>query len=121
MSHRPEAGNSKNLEDSLTSWVSDQLGEGSSYMINKVNQSLKSPMEDPSIPEVNPLVAIHPSMEKETNIMTLEELILLRESYWRANQDSQGERDYNFNPPKRGGLLRGYLSRGPLISHSPSD
>ena len=38
-------------------------------------------MEDPSIPEVNPLVAIHPSVEKKTNIMTLEELILLRESY----------------------------------------
>ena len=38
-------------------------------------------MEDPSIPEVNPLVAIHPSVEKEINIMTPEELILLRESY----------------------------------------
>ena len=81
MSHRPEAGHSENLEDYLSSWVSDHLGEGSSYMTDEVNQSPESPMEDPSIPEVNPLVAIHPSVEKETNIMTLEELILLKESY----------------------------------------
>ena len=51
-------------------------------MTDKVNQSPESPMEDPSIPEVNPLVAIHPSVEKKTNIMTLKELILLRESYY---------------------------------------
>ena len=50
-------------------------------MTDEVNQSPESPMEDPSIPEVNPLVAIHPSVEKETNIMSLEELIRLRESY----------------------------------------
>ena len=81
MSHRPEVGNSENLEDSLPSWVSDHLGEGSSYIIDKVNQSPKSPMEDPSIPEVNPLVAIYPSMEKETNIMIPEKLTLLREFY----------------------------------------
>ena len=39
-------------------------------------------MKDPLIPEVNPLIAIHPSMEKETNIMTPNELNLLRESYY---------------------------------------
>ena len=50
-------------------------------MIYEVNQSPESPMEDPLIPEVNPLVAIHSSVEKETNIMTLEELTLLGESY----------------------------------------
>ena len=51
------------------------------YITDEVNLSPESPMEDPSIPEVNPLVVIHPSVEKETNIMTPEELTLLRESY----------------------------------------
>ena len=50
-------------------------------MTDEMNQSPESPMENPSIPKVNPLVAIHPSIEKEINIMTPEELILLRESY----------------------------------------
>ena len=50
-------------------------------MTNEMNQYPELPMEDPSIPEVNPLVAIHPSIEKETNIMSLEELILHREFY----------------------------------------
>ena len=61
MFHKPEAGYLKNLEDSILSWVSDHLGEGSSYITNEVNQSPESPM-DPSIPEVNPLVVIHPSI-----------------------------------------------------------
>ena len=81
MSHRPEVVHLEDLEDSLPSWVSDHLGEGSSYITDEVNLSPESPMEDPSIPEVNPLIAIHPSVEKETNIMTPEELTLLRESY----------------------------------------
>ena len=38
-------------------------------------------MEDPSVPEVAPLGDIHPSVEKEHNIMTPEELDLLRETY----------------------------------------
>ncbi|GFZ09645.1 hypothetical protein Acr_21g0002440 [Actinidia rufa] len=50
-------------------------------MIDEVNQSPASPMEDPQIPEVSPLVAIHPLVGKKTNVMTPEELDLLRESY----------------------------------------
>ena len=38
-------------------------------------------MEETPILEVAPLVAIHPSMEKKTNIMTPKELNLLRETY----------------------------------------
>ena len=38
-------------------------------------------MEDPSVSEVAPLSDIHPSIEKEHNIMTPEELDLLRETY----------------------------------------
>ncbi|GFS41690.1 hypothetical protein Acr_00g0075820 [Actinidia rufa] len=43
--------------DSLPSWISDHLGEGSPYMTDEVNQSPSSPME--GSPE-SPLVAIHP-------------------------------------------------------------
>ncbi|GFY97662.1 hypothetical protein Acr_12g0002030 [Actinidia rufa] len=50
-------------------------------MTNEVNQRLNSPKEDPPIPEDLSQVAIPPSVEKETNVMTLEELDLLRESY----------------------------------------
>ena len=38
-------------------------------------------MEDPSIAEVAPLGDVHPSVMKEHNIMTPEELDLLRETY----------------------------------------
>ncbi|GFY88794.1 hypothetical protein Acr_06g0007340 [Actinidia rufa] len=65
--------------DSLPSWVSDHLGEGSPYMTDEVNQSPSSPME--GSPEESPLVAIHPSVEEKTNIMTLEELDALRDTY----------------------------------------
>ena len=81
MSHRSEVGHLEDLEDFLPSWVFDHLGEGSSYITYEVNLSLESPMEDLSILKVKPLVAIHPSMEKKINIMTPEELTLLRESY----------------------------------------
>ena len=64
MSHRPEVGNLENLEDSLPPWISVHLGEGSSYMTDDVNQSLESPMEDPLIPKVNTMVALHPSVER---------------------------------------------------------
>ncbi|GFS35981.1 hypothetical protein Acr_00g0043180 [Actinidia rufa] len=73
MSHKPDVSNSGNL-DSLPSWISDHLGEGSSYMTDEVNQSPASPMEDL-------MVAIHPSVEEKNNIMTLKELDSLRESY----------------------------------------
>ena len=67
--------------ESLPSWVSDHLGEGSSYITDEVRQSPRSPMEDPSAPEVAPLGEVHPSVGKEHNIMTPEELDLLRETY----------------------------------------
>ncbi|GFZ18270.1 hypothetical protein Acr_27g0000090 [Actinidia rufa] len=50
-------------------------------MTDEVNQSPESPMEGSPKPEVDPLVAIHPSVEEKNNIMTVEKLDLLRESY----------------------------------------
>ena len=78
MSHRSKV--SPTL-DSLPSWISDHLGEGSSYITDEVRQSPRSPMEDPSIAEVAPLGDVHPSVTKEHNTMTSEELDLLRETY----------------------------------------
>ncbi|GFZ06508.1 hypothetical protein Acr_18g0006780 [Actinidia rufa] len=65
--------------DSLPSWVSDHLGEGSPFMTDKINQSPSSPME--GSPEESPLIAVHPSVEEKTNIMTLEELNALKDTY----------------------------------------
>ncbi|GFY81103.1 hypothetical protein Acr_01g0009120 [Actinidia rufa] len=65
--------------DSLPSWVSDHLGEGSSFMTGEINQSPSSPME--GSPKESPLIAVHPSVEEKTNIMTLEELNALRDAY----------------------------------------
>ncbi|GFZ03473.1 hypothetical protein Acr_16g0000970 [Actinidia rufa] len=64
--------------DSLPSWISDHLGQGSPYMTDEVNQSPSSPMEGS---HESSLVAIHPSVEEKTNIMTLEELNALRDTY----------------------------------------
>ncbi|GFZ04834.1 hypothetical protein Acr_17g0004060 [Actinidia rufa] len=65
--------------NSLPSWISDHLGQGSPYMTDEVNQSPSSPMEGSH--EESSLVAIHPSVEEKTNIMTLEELNALRDIY----------------------------------------
>ncbi|GFS41821.1 hypothetical protein Acr_00g0076530 [Actinidia rufa] len=66
--------------DSLPSWISEHLGEGSSFMTDEINQSPSSPME--GSPEESPLIAIHSSVEEKTNIMTLEELMnALRDTY----------------------------------------
>ncbi|GFS31428.1 hypothetical protein Acr_00g0017220 [Actinidia rufa] len=67
--------------NSLPSWIFDHLGEGSSFMTDEVNQSPASPMEGSPPLEMNPLAAIHPSVEEKTNIMTLEKLDALREAY----------------------------------------
>ncbi|GFZ04454.1 hypothetical protein Acr_17g0000260 [Actinidia rufa] len=80
--------------DSLPSWISDHLGQGSSYMADEVDQSPSSPIE--GSPEENPLVAIHLSVEEKTNIMTIEELNALRETYSfppevRARLPDEGE------------------------------
>ncbi|GFY83191.1 hypothetical protein Acr_02g0014310 [Actinidia rufa] len=48
-------------------------------MTGEINQSPSSPME--GSPEESPLIAIHPSVEEKTNIMTLEELNALRDTY----------------------------------------
>ncbi|PSS08079.1 Arresten like [Actinidia chinensis var. chinensis] len=50
-------------------------------MTGEVNQSTDSPREDLPTPEDVHMVTVPPSVEKETNIMTLGELDLLRESY----------------------------------------
>ncbi|GFY95843.1 hypothetical protein Acr_11g0001490 [Actinidia rufa] len=47
---------------------------------DEVSQSPSSPVE--GSPEENPLIAIHPSIEEKTNIMTIEELNALRETYF---------------------------------------
>ncbi|GFS40550.1 hypothetical protein Acr_00g0069250 [Actinidia rufa] len=52
----PESGDL----DSLPSWVSDHLGEGSPFMTDEINQSPSSPME--GSPEESPLIAVHPSV-----------------------------------------------------------
>ncbi|GFZ19054.1 hypothetical protein Acr_27g0007930 [Actinidia rufa] len=70
MSRNSGVTRSGNL-DSLPSWISDHLGQGSSYMADEVSQSPSSPVE--GSPEENPLIAIHPSIEEKTNIMTIEE------------------------------------------------
>ena len=51
-------------------------------MTDEVNQSPASPMEGSPALETNPLAAIHPSVEEKTNIMTLEELNALKETYF---------------------------------------
>ncbi|GFY97885.1 hypothetical protein Acr_12g0004260 [Actinidia rufa] len=48
-------------------------------MTDEINQSLSSPME--GSPEESLLIAVHPSVEEKTNIMTLEELNGLRDTY----------------------------------------
>ncbi|GFZ15597.1 hypothetical protein Acr_25g0000060 [Actinidia rufa] len=78
MSRTSDATRSGDL-DSLPSWISDHLGEGSSFMTDEVNQSPSSPME--GSPKESPVIAIHPSVEEKTNIMILEELNALRDTY----------------------------------------
>ncbi|GFZ14443.1 hypothetical protein Acr_24g0006330 [Actinidia rufa] len=78
MSHTSDVTRSGDL-DSLPSWISDHLGEGSLFMIDKINQSPSSPME--GSPEESPLIVVHPSVEEKTNIMTLDELNALRDTY----------------------------------------
>ncbi|GFZ14653.1 hypothetical protein Acr_24g0008430 [Actinidia rufa] len=48
-------------------------------MTDEINQSPSSPME--GSPEESPLIVVHPSVEEKTNIMTLEELNALRDTY----------------------------------------
>ncbi|GFZ15862.1 hypothetical protein Acr_25g0002710 [Actinidia rufa] len=81
MSQIPDVANSGDL-DSLPSWISDHLGEGSSYMTDEVNQSPASPMDGSPTLETNPLATIHPLVEEKNNIMTLEELNSLRKTYY---------------------------------------
>ena len=52
MSHKSDVANSGNL-NSLPSWISDHLGEGSSYMTDEVNRSPASPMEGSPTLETN--------------------------------------------------------------------
>ncbi|GFZ12863.1 hypothetical protein Acr_23g0012480 [Actinidia rufa] len=93
MSHNSGVTRSGDL-DSLPSWISDHLGQGSSYMADEVDQSPSSLVE--GSPEENPLIAIHPPVEEKTNIMTIEELSALRETYFfppevRARLPDEGE------------------------------
>ena len=53
MSSRSRVGNLENLEDSLPSWISEHLREGSSYMTDEMNRLPSSPRENPL--EASPL------------------------------------------------------------------
>ncbi|GFZ09650.1 hypothetical protein Acr_21g0002490 [Actinidia rufa] len=64
--------------NSLPSWIFDHLGE-KSYMEDEVIRLPSSLMKDLSSPESSPS-AIFPPVEREVNIMTLEDLEQLRES-----------------------------------------
>ena len=102
MSSRSELVDLKNLEDSLPSWISEHLGERSSYMTDGLNQHPSSSREEPRTPEGNPLICeanqsiipeedLHSprgnplvatpfSVDLGTNIMTTDELDSLKES-----------------------------------------
>ena len=70
----------ENLEDSLPSWISDPLGERL-VMTEEVNQLPSLPREDPPNLEYISSITVLPPVERDTNIMTPEELDLLKESY----------------------------------------
>ena len=101
MSSRSKVGDLKNLKDSLQSWISEHLGEGSPYTTDGLNQHPSSSMEEPRTPEGNTLKgeANQPTIPEEhlhspmgnpliatllinlgTNIMTTDELDSLKES-----------------------------------------
>ncbi|GFZ21867.1 hypothetical protein Acr_29g0010290 [Actinidia rufa] len=106
MSHYSDVTGSGDL-DSLPSWVFDHLGEGSPYMTDEVNQSPSSPME--GSPEESPLVAVHSSVEEKANIMTLEELDTLRDTYsflsgMQIRLPDEGGNHY-FYPPRRASIV----------------
>ncbi|GFY96416.1 hypothetical protein Acr_11g0007220 [Actinidia rufa] len=61
MHSRSEVGDLGNLEDSLPSWITTHLGEGSSsFMTDEVTQSPDSPREDPPSPKDVPMVVVSP-------------------------------------------------------------
>ncbi|GFY85718.1 hypothetical protein Acr_04g0004560 [Actinidia rufa] len=118
MRSRFEVRDFENLKDSLPSWITDHLEEGSSsFMTDEVNQSPDSPREDSPTPEDVPIIIVPPLIEKEINIMTLDELDLLRESYsfppheggchtTRAQEENSGDE---------------ILQRGELRTHSSEE
>ncbi|GFY93723.1 hypothetical protein Acr_09g0001690 [Actinidia rufa] len=67
------------LENSIPSWIFEDLGE-KSYMSAEVTQLSSFPREDPPSLEDSPLVDTRPSLERVTNTMTQGELDCLRES-----------------------------------------
>ena len=77
MSSKADVGD---LENSLSSWIFDHLGENS-YMASEVTRLPSSPREDTPSPEVRPSADVLPSIEKKTNSMTQGDLDCLRESY----------------------------------------
>ncbi|GFS38320.1 hypothetical protein Acr_00g0056790 [Actinidia rufa] len=68
-----------NLNNSLPPWISDHLGENS-YMADEV-QLPYSPRENPPSPEASPSGTTPPTIEREINIMTKNELDFLIESH----------------------------------------
>ena len=76
MSIRADVGN---LDDLLPSWISNHLGE-KSYMADEVTQLPFSSREGPPSLEASPSTT-PPQIEKKTNIMTQDELDLLKESH----------------------------------------
>ncbi|GFZ12756.1 aluminum activated malate transporter family protein [Actinidia rufa] len=110
----PGSGSGELSGDRLARFHAER--EGSSFMTDEINQSPSSPME--GSPEASPLIAIHPSVEKKTNIMTLEELNALRDTYSfppgvRIRLPDEGETITSTRPSKvrnKKVLLGGYPS-----------
>ncbi|GFY88526.1 hypothetical protein Acr_06g0004660 [Actinidia rufa] len=95
----------------LPSWISDRLGE-KSYMEDEVTRLSSSPKEDPSSPDSSPSIAL-PSIEREENIMTPEELnhfgnyVPFLQVFRLGSREGQG---HYVCSPRQGGLLRDCFS-----------
>ena len=69
----------KDVENSPPSWIFNHLGERS-YMDTKVTEYPSSPREDSPVNGGDPSVDTRSPPERETHIMTQDELDRLRES-----------------------------------------
>ncbi|GFS34046.1 hypothetical protein Acr_00g0031980 [Actinidia rufa] len=91
MSGRSRVGNLENLEDSLPSWISEHLGEASSYMTNEMNRLPSTSREN--LPEASPLgndssnhggdpgLVTHSPLDDLFSTMTQGDLDHLRKTY----------------------------------------
>ncbi|GFZ11565.1 hypothetical protein Acr_22g0009630 [Actinidia rufa] len=117
MRGRSEVGDLGNLKDSLPSWITDHLREGSSsFMTNEVNQSPDSPREDPPIPE-NVLVLVPNAWRSITCALSLwraykyaMSLFEFRNLYSLNNNPKSDHGWLYFKARYKKTLLRGYPS-----------